>query len=298
MAPAGLGAPALSAATRLIPTLQDNGLTSIRRPQAGRRPAPPAGHPAVGPTAVGRPGQGATGRGVAGSTAVTDHPTPPPSTRAGGANGSRVTPAPGFGAPAGRQQRLQLRPTSPAHASPRGSGQRPRGSAQPPRGSRVSRVALGLAAALLVVVVVIGLLVATSGGSKRAPDTAARPAQTTAGSHLSRTVLIKPSTVTVAVLNGTSTTNLAHDIMAKLSHVGYRQGAVLTAPDQTQTSTVVGYLPSYRREAEAVARSLKLRMSAVQAVDASNRAVACNGATTACSAQVVVTVGADLAGQA
>jgi hypothetical protein len=97
------------------------------------------------------------------------------------------------------------------------------------------------------------------------------------------------------VLNGTSTAHLAHDVSQKLGTLGYKPGMIVTAPNQTQTSTVVGYLPNDRADATAVAKALKLRASAVQAVDASDRAVACNGSSTPCSAQVVVTIGADLA---
>jgi hypothetical protein len=109
---------------------------------------------------------------------------------------------------------------------------------------------------------------------------------------------VVPASVTVAVLNGTSTTNLAHDISAKLTTAGYKPGRIATATDQTHTSTIVGYLPNYKRQALAVAKSLKLGAASVQAVDSSSRAVACNGSTTSCSAQVIVTVGADLASNA
>jgi hypothetical protein len=47
-----------------------------------------------------------------------------------------------------------------------------------------------------------------------------------------------------------------------------------------------------------VAKSLKLGPASVQAVDQNNRTVACNGSTTSCPAQVVVTVGSDLASTA
>ena len=104
--------------------------------------------------------------------------------------------------------------------------------------------------------------------------------------------------MTVAVLNGTSTPNLAHDISQKLSAGGYKPGQIATATDQTQSSTIVGYLPNGKRDALAVAKSLKLGSASVQAVDPNNRAVACNGSTTSCPAQVIVTVGTDLASNA
>jgi len=109
---------------------------------------------------------------------------------------------------------------------------------------------------------------------------------------------VTPSAVTVAVLNGTSTPNLAHGISQKLSAAGYKPGDIATATDQTQSSTIVGYLPNAKPDALAVAKALKLGPASVQAVDANNRAVACNGSTTSCPAQVIVTVGTDLASNA
>jgi hypothetical protein len=97
------------------------------------------------------------------------------------------------------------------------------------------------------------------------------------------------------VLNGTTTTNLAHDVMAKLAGDGYGQAsAPATASDQSHATTVVGYLPGYRQEALVVARSLGLASSVVAAVGAADRTVACGAASGACPAEVVVTVGADL----
>jgi hypothetical protein len=157
----------------------------------------------------------------------------------------------------------------------------------------------------VIVVVVVALLVLTSsggGGGKTASSQT--QANTTAArtTHHNRTTktssaAVTPSAVTVAVLNGTSTTNLAHDISQKLTTAGYKQGMIATATDQTETSTIVGYLPGDKQDAQSVAKSLSLGASSVQAVDASNRTLACNGAT-ACPAQVVVTVGSDLASSA
>ena len=87
--------------------------------------------------------------------------------------------------------------------------------------------------------------------------------------------------MTVAVLNGTSTTNLAHDISQKLSSAGYKAGNIATATDQTRDRhRSSGICPDTKPDALAVAKSLKLSPSAVQAVDASNRTLACNGSST------------------
>ena len=151
--------------------------------------------------------------------------------------------------------------------------------------------------------VVVALLVLTaSSTSTSSSSTTTAPisnAPTTKSRHRGRRTrtALKPASVTVAVLNGTSTTNLAHDISVKLSGSGYKLGRIATATDQTQTATVVGYLPGHRAAALIVAKSLGLGSASVQPVNSSNQAVACpQGA--ACTAQVVVTVGSDLSSAA
>jgi LytR cell envelope-related transcriptional attenuator len=282
-APAGVGAPALSAATRLIP-VADDGPIAIR----SNLPAAVAA----------RSGSGA-------AAAVMDPPGPPPSTSAGGANGNRIPPAPppaSAGQTMGGRERLPLRPAAArpaAFSEQRRPGQRP-------GGSRIGRGAIVLVVALVAVVAVGAFLVLhNSGGGAAKTTTAKHAARTTSAtstraheSKVSAAGAVTPATVTVAVLNGTSTTNLAHDISQKLQAAGFKQGNIATATDQTQNSTIVGYLPSYKRDAQAVAKSLKLAPGSVQAVDPNNRTVACSGSATSCPAQVVVTVGADLASHA
>jgi hypothetical protein len=102
--------------------------------------------------------------------------------------------------------------------------------------------------------------------------------------------------VTVAVLNGTAVNQLAHRIADRLAAHGYKDGTIATAANQTQTSTVVAYLRGTkdRQAAVHVARTLGLRSSAVRPVDQSTLQVACPAPST-CTANVVVTVGSDLA---
>jgi LytR cell envelope-related transcriptional attenuator len=291
-APAGVGAPALSAATRLIPAA-DDGAISIRSNRSA----------------------GVVER-VRAATALADPPGPGPSTPAGGANGSTIPPvAPppsagqtgagqtsagqgGAGQTSSGRERLPLRPTGRPAAG--ASATRRRGGGQR-SGGRVGRAGVIIAGALLIVVAVGAVLVLTnSSSSSNASSTpAGHAARTTSASstHASKaktSAVVSPASVTVAVLNGTSTTNLAHDISSRLTAAGYKQGAIATATDQTQSSTIVGYLPNEKRDALAVAKSLKLAPSSVQAVDPNNRTVACNGSTTSCPAQVVVTVGSNL----
>jgi hypothetical protein len=100
--------------------------------------------------------------------------------------------------------------------------------------------------------------------------------------------------VTVAVLNGTATSGLAHRVATNLQAKGYKGGTIATASDQTRTATVVAYMPGHRRAALEVAAALKLGPASVQPVDSSTQSVACPPPS-ACSATVVVTVGSDLA---
>jgi LytR cell envelope-related transcriptional attenuator len=162
-------------------------------------------------------------------------------------------------------------------------------------------VALGV---VVVAVIVAGVLIATSGtGSPTSSTTAgartsnAPTTSRAAHGRAPRQAGIAPASVTVAVLNGTATSNLAHRIALKLTAAGYKQGTIATASDQTHTASVVSYLPGQRRQALAVATSLKLGPASVQAVDQSNQAVACPPGTT-CAANVVVVVGSDLAASA
>jgi hypothetical protein len=144
--------------------------------------------------------------------------------------------------------------------------------------------------------VVVALLHFTSSGgspnSTRASATSNTP--TTSSARRKRSAAVTPSAVTVSVLNGTANNGLAGRISTRLSGAGYKQGKVATASDQTRTATVVAYMPGHKREALAVANSLKLGPASVQPVDPSTLAVACP-TSTACTAQVVVTVGTDLA---
>lgn len=150
--------------------------------------------------------------------------------------------------------------------------------------------------ALVIVGAVAGLLIATSSGGSSHAAAGTGPASNAPGSGGGRPVVpaFNPASVTVAVLNGTSTNNLAHRVGARLVADGYKQGTLATASDQTLTHTVVAYLPGDRVDALHVAASLKLGMSTVGPVDPSTQAIACP-APNPCKAQVIVTVGSDLA---
>jgi phosphoenolpyruvate-protein kinase (PTS system EI component) len=155
-------------------------------------------------------------------------------------------------------------------------------------GNRWVPVVIG---ALLLAAVVAILLVATSGGGSS--HTAAATRSTNAPAVTGTKTAFSPASVTVAVLNGTNVSQLAHRVEQKLKQAGYKGGTVATASDQTHTASVVGYLPGHQRAATHVASSLGLGSGAVQQLDQSARAVACPPPS-ACSATVVVTVGSDL----
>lgn len=169
-----------------------------------------------------------------------------------------------------------------------------------PRRTRTGTVFAVLAGLLAVGAVVAGVLVITNinHGSSASSSSAAAAAQRRAleTRRASTTARVNPATVTVSVLNGTNTNGLAGDVSTKLRSAGYQKGYVgnFTA-NQTQTSTAVLYLPGYKRDASAVATSLKLRPASVQPIDQATRQIACPPAQGPCKSSVVLTVGSDLA---
>ncbi len=282
-APAGVGAPALTAATKLIPT---------PGPASPEPPAAAAGLAA--PVALQEFDTGAT---------------PAPATVAGAGNGHPYGSVTNFG---GAPSPVAA-PSGPAQPPPQvqiRSGQRPgQGPAPLRRPAGVSRTATGaygsgssrrtLAAvvgALVLAAVVIGLLALTSGGGSTAKTSTQLATNAPARTRGTQPASINPANVTVAVLNGTATAKLANRVGVVLGTAGYKDGMITNAPDQTHTATVVAYLPTFKREALAVAKSLKLPSSSVQAIDQNTQAVACPAAPAPCPANVVVTVGANLAG--
>ncbi len=324
MAPAGVGAPALSAATRIVPS-GDEGAISIRSgraqvaaaaagagaavatagsdeaqgsggggviaPPAPAAPPAPGGPSTAGPAPATAAG-GATGRATGG--------TPPPARAGNGvANGTGQTRSPAAGQP--RPAQAPGRPYRIAGDRPTGAPRRPLIEPSPPAGGSWARRGLMALLGLLLlgaIVAVLVLVTSNNGTSTRAQSSSAvsKTASTKKHRH-NRTSALTPARVTVAVLNGTSTTNLAHDVSLRLTNAGYKPGTIATATDQTQTATTVGYLPGQRRAAQIVARSLNLGSAAIQPVTQTNQAVACPQST-GCPAEVVVTVGSDLASAA
>jgi hypothetical protein len=291
-APAGVGGPALAAATRLIP--------DPTRPIAEPQPTP------VG--LVNGPVDDATQ--VDGSSVTV-----------GGSNGSSHRPV---AAPAATMPRpVQARTGGPSRAGgpPRGAqgrypgGQgRPRASQgrppEPPRTmmtvrpgqprSGVGRAFVILAALLGVGAVVAGVLVikninSSSSKSNSTSASSAAARSTTAGRRNAPVAAVNPRTVTVAVLNGTNTNGLAGKVSGELDAAGYQKGYVGNfTPNQTQSSTLVQYMAGDKRDASAVATSLKLPPKSVGPLDSATQQIACPPSQGPCKSAVVVTVGSDL----
>jgi hypothetical protein len=142
-------------------------------------------------------------------------------------------------------------------------------------------------------VVVAGLLVLTGGNGR--PAAAANAARREAAADRRARHAFRPADVTVAVLNGTQVNNLAHDTGQRLASYGYREGNIATAANQTQQTTIVAYTRGHRRDALHVARTLGLSSATVAAVDPTTLQVACPQTGPPCRADVVVTIGQDLA---
>jgi hypothetical protein len=285
-APAGVGAPALAAATRLIP-LPDFPVAEPEPVSAAvSGESNGSGHVPVGAATVQRPVAAPPGAGVGGPR------VPAGPGRAGGAPG-RPLAAPGrSGAGGGR----------PGAGQTRGGAGRPVMPMRPaPRRSRKGRVlaALAVAAVGAAAVVAAVLLLSNRGNNSQAAGRSSVASSLTSRRTASKaaTAAVRPSTVTVSVLNGTDVSGLAGRVLQQLAGDGYRAGVHENASDQTQTTSVVAYMtPADRADALAVASSLKLSRAAVQAINPSTKAIACPP-NQACTSAVVVTAGQDLAAQ-
>jgi hypothetical protein len=166
-----------------------------------------------------------------------------------------------------------------------------------PRRSSTGRIFAAVVVALLAAgAVVTGVIVLTHGGHSTPAKSSLR---STLASHRTRSATaIRPSAVTVTVLNGTDMQGLGATVLTRLASDGYRRGgAAKNASDQTHTSSLVEYMaPADRSDALSVATALKLGPASVQPIDPTTKAIACPPAQ-ACTSAVVVTVGRDLASQ-
>jgi LytR cell envelope-related transcriptional attenuator len=97
---------------------------------------------------------------------------------------------------------------------------------------------------------------------------------------------VKPGTVTVAVLNGTTVNGLAAALRDQIAAAGFKKGTINVFSDQQLAESVVEYAPGHLAEAKAVGRIVGI--SRREPVTASSRALAGD-------ATVIVIAGADKA---
>ncbi len=248
--PAGVAAPALAAATRLIPLPTDNGVRRGRR--VGRR----ADQGASRRDRQAPPSPAAGGNG---------HGRLPRCRRATGGGSSPLRAARGA-----RPGAAPRRPLLPPEPPPRRRSRGREGAVRAARPARRRR--------------------RRGSGADRDLEQELdqadhrRLAHHEASRGARQRVSFNPRSVTVSVLNGTGTTGLAHRTALRLTGAGFRQGTVATATDQTLTATQVALLPGFKRDASRVAAALKLPSGAVQPIDPGTRAVACPPPT-ACTAE-------------
>lgn len=284
-APAMVGGPALSAATKLI-KLPEPVLAPVAAPvpAVGAIPlgaAQPTERPLAtvgGPPPVTAAANGGARAGLVDYPATADQPDDT-------FYGSLPTEP-----PPPRAQQARRQPTQPPR---RPNGPPQRGSSGGGRSAR--RAIIAVTATLLVAAVaVIAIILTSSGGSGKATHTNAASTQAKGTKRGSRAVAFNPATVGVSVLNGTSTQGAASSIGAKLQSDGYKIVSKGNAADQTHTISTVFYARGAKNDGLQVAKSLKLRADMVEPIDSGTQSLACQS-TTPCSPKVVVTIGTDLA---
>jgi hypothetical protein len=132
---------------------------------------------------------------------------------------------------------------------------------------------------LLVVAVIAVVLISSlgKGGSTHTGSSTLARTETTSTHHgaahnSAPTGLSNPATVSVSVLNGTETNNLAHHLAASLSEKGYTNANPLDGhPPGTYPKTLVEYTSGHRADALNIAKLLELPSSEVQTMQASTQ---------------------------
>ncbi len=168
-------------------------------------------------------------------------------------------------------------------------------------GGSPARATIAIVAGVIVVVVALVLVFSSGGGGKStgqgsaATQGAAQTVSTTTATHaVTRTsvrhtpaTVASPASITVAVLNGTNTTGLAHSLSDDLQQSGYLRAAALNgSPPGSHTTTTVEYANGHKAEAQGVAHALEVTQ--VQSMETAVASLA--GAAT-----VVVIAGEDKA---
>jgi hypothetical protein len=151
------------------------------------------------------------------------------------------------------------------------------------------RLALGGIVVALAAIVIVVVLLGSGGAPKgnTAASTGSSSPPTSVSASATRAAPA-PSSITVAVLNGTTTTGLAGQLSAKLVGDGFAKGGVADAASQTAATTTVGYTKGNKVAADEVAKRLRISLARVVPVTSANDATASAAGT---RPQVVVTIG-------
>ena len=314
VAPMGVGAPALAAATRVVPAATPPSPAEVLAPAQPSSPVQAPGSEDEAPVAApvepvfaedAEPAEEERelaaahgGRAMAASAPVRERSVGPvaPATAAGAANGGGREGSVAAPVAAARSDTPPRPPVQIRSGTPSG-GRRPSlppRTPAPRRGGAGRRFGLLIGGLLAVAAIAVLVIVTQSGGSSPSHAKASLTTNAPTSPQRKARATFSPASVTVAVLNGTATNDLAHSVSAKLTAQGYKQGTLATASSQAQTATVVAFRSGFRNDALQVATALKLGPASVQPIDPSTQAVACPPPS-ACTANVVVTVGQDLA---
>jgi len=143
---------------------------------------------------------------------------------------------------------------------------------------------VALVGVLVVGAVVVGATQLLGGSDSPAPSSSSKSATGGGSGSASKGVV-------VAVLNGTPNNGLAGQVAAELTKAGFAKGRIATAGNQQEQKTLVAYMPGHAVDAEDVAKALGVTSNVV-AADDKVQSIACPDPNT-CTAQVIVTVGAD-----
>ena len=203
---------------------------------------------------------------------------------------------PGLGAPGVDQTEPRRRRSEPdeEHTEPRGRRREPDDDyVDPPRSFGATLRLLAVAIVIVAILIFVATRIFNSGGGTPAGTHTTTTQTTSNGSHSTTTTSgVVPSSITVAVLNGTTKVGLARGAWTVLAGKGFVKGGVANAPSQADATSSVGYTHGHRKAALAIAQDLAISTTAVAPVDPATLADAKrHGARP----QVVVTLGADYA---
>jgi hypothetical protein len=170
-------------------------------------------------------------------------------------------------------------------------------------GRSPARATMLIVGGVIVAMVAIVLVLSSGGGKSTSGHTSAggqgtaNTSSTTNGTHKNKQAsshhsespapAASPAATSVAVLNGTNITGLAHQLSANLQQSGYTQSTALDGtPPGSHATTVVEYTGGHKAEAQGVASALSVTQ--VQPIETAVASLA--GAAT-----VVVIAGEDKA---